>query len=30
MNKKEFMNYIKAEFPEVINTHWNWCLLENI
>ena len=30
MNKDELMAYIKEEFPGVIDTHWNWDLLENI
>jgi len=30
MNKDELMSYIKEEFPGVIDTHWNWDLLENI
>lgn len=30
MNKQGFMQYVKEEFPEVIDTHWNWDLLENI
>ena len=24
------MLYVKQEFPGVIDTHWNWDLLENI
>lgn len=30
MNKQNFMIYIKEEFPECIDKHWNWDLLENI
>lgn len=30
MDKAGFMLYIKEEFPGVIDTHWNWDLLENI
>lgn len=30
MNKEGLMNYIKEEFPGVIDSHWNWELLENI
>lgn len=30
MDIKGFMLYIKEEFPGVIDTHWNWDLLENI
>lgn len=30
MNKEGLMNYIKEEFPETIDNHWNWDLLENI
>lgn len=30
MDKDGFMSYIKEEFPGVIDTHWNWALLENI
>lgn len=30
MDKDGFMLYIKEEFPGVIDTHWNWGLLENL
>nr|WP_142411358.1 hypothetical protein [Clostridium sp. Marseille-P7770] len=30
MDKEGFMRYVKEEFPGVIDTHWNWDLLENI
>lgn len=30
MNKEGLMKYIKEEFPGVIDSHWNWELLENI
>ena len=30
MDKEGFIQYIKEEFPGVIDTHWNWDLLENI
>lgn len=30
LDKEKLMNYIKNEFPGVIDTHWNWDLLENI
>lgn len=30
MNKDGLMSYIKEEFPETIDNHWNWDLLENI
>lgn len=30
MDKLGFMLYVKQEFPGVIDTHWNWDLLENI
>ena len=30
LNKEGLMEYIKTEFPGVIDTHWNWDLLENI
>ena len=30
MDIKGFMLYIKEEFPGVIDTHWDWDLLENI
>lgn len=30
LNKEKLMQYIKEEFPGMIDTHWNWDLLENI
>lgn len=30
MNKEEFYNYIKEDFPGTIDNHWNWDLMENI
>ena len=30
MDKSGFMLYVKQKFPGVIDTHWNWDLLENI
>ena len=30
MDKLGCMLYVKQEFPGVIDTHWNWDLLENI
>ena len=30
MDKEGLMNYIKKEFPGVIDNHWNYELLENI
>lgn len=30
MNTDEFMEFIKEEFPGVLDTHWNWDLLDNI
>ncbi|RHV70239.1 MULTISPECIES: hypothetical protein [Clostridia] len=30
MDKEGFMDYIKEEFPGVIDAHWNWDLLDNI
>ena len=30
MDKLGFLLYVKQEFPGVIDTHWNWDLLENI
>lgn len=29
-NKEGFMNWLKEEFPGVIDTHWNYDLVENI
>lgn len=29
-NKEGFMNWLKEEFPGVIDTHWNYNLVENI
>ena len=28
LNKEGLMEYIKTEFPGLIDTHWNWDLLE--
>lgn len=30
MDKDGFMEYVKEEFPGVIDTHWSWDLLKNI
>lgn len=30
LDKEELMHYIKQEFSQTINNHWNWNLLENI
>ncbi len=30
LDKEKLMHYIKQEFPQTINNHWNWDLLENI
>lgn len=30
MDIEAFMQYVKYEFPGVIDSHWNWDLLENI
>lgn len=29
-NKEGFMSWLKEEFPGVVDTHWNWELVENI
>lgn len=29
-NKEGFMNWLKEEFPGVIDAHWNYDLVENI
>lgn len=29
-NKEGFMNWLKEKFPGVIDTHWNYDLVENI
>ena len=29
-DKDGFMNWLKEEFPGVIDTHWNWEFVENI
>ena len=29
-DKDGFMSWLKEEFPGVIDTHWNWDLVENI
>ena len=29
-NKEGFMSWLKEEFPGVIDTHWNYDLVENI
>lgn len=29
-SKDGFMSWLKEEFPGVVDTHWNWDLVENI
>lgn len=29
-DKDNFMSWLKEEFPGVVDTHWNWDLVENI
>lgn len=29
-DKDGFMSWLKEEFPGVVDTHWNWDLVENI
>lgn len=29
-NKDEFMNYLKEEFPTVLDNHWSWETVENV
>lgn len=29
-DKDSFMSWLKEEFPGVVDTHWNWDLVENI
>ena len=29
-NKKEFMSWLKSEFPGSVDNHWNYDLVENI
>lgn len=29
-DKDGFMSWLKEEFPGVVDTHWNWNLVENI
>lgn len=29
-NKQEFMEWLKNEFPECLNNHWNWDIVDNV